>query len=84
MVEQKLLEHTQSHRRAQGGWEGHQYRLEADLMKSSSVEKDLDVLVDNKLPMNQQCALVARKARGTLGCIRKCIANRSREVILPI
>ncbi|PKU44433.1 hypothetical protein llap_5265 [Limosa lapponica baueri] len=61
----------------------HQYRLEADLLESSSVEKDLEVLVDNRMTMNQQSALVAKKANGILGCIKKSVASRSREVILP-
>ncbi|KAJ7397790.1 hypothetical protein BTVI_132157 [Pitangus sulphuratus] len=33
--------------------------------------------------MSQQCVLVARKADAVLRCIRKSIASRSREVILP-
>ncbi|GAB0187052.1 mitochondrial enolase superfamily member 1 [Grus japonensis] len=62
----------------------HQYRLGVDLLGSSSVVKDLGVLVDNKLSMSQQCALVAKKANGILGCIKKTVASRSREVILPL
>ncbi|PKU49092.1 hypothetical protein llap_745 [Limosa lapponica baueri] len=61
----------------------HQYRLGVDLLKSSSVEKDTEALVD-KLTMSQQCAPVAKKAVGVLGCIKKRVASRSREVILPL
>jgi len=57
----------------------HQYRLRADLLKSSSLEKDLRGLVDDKLTMSQQCALVAKKGNGILGCIKKSVvAGRGR------
>ncbi|GAB0205752.1 mitochondrial enolase superfamily member 1 [Grus japonensis] len=62
----------------------HQYRLGVDLLGSSTAEKDLGVLVHNNLSMSQQCALKAKKANGILACIKKSVASRSREVILPL
>ncbi|KFP24620.1 hypothetical protein N325_01144, partial [Colius striatus] len=62
----------------------HQYRLGVKLLKSSSAGRDLKVLIDNKLNMSQQCALVAKKVNGILGCIKKSVASWSREVLLPL
>jgi len=61
-----------------------QYKLGADLLESSSVERDLGVLVHDRLTMSQQCALAAKKANGILGCIKRSVASRLRGVLLPL
>ena len=40
--------------------------------------------MDNKLTMSRQCAPVAKKANSMQGGMRKSLASRSREVILPL
>ena len=62
----------------------HQYTLGVTELESSLAEKELGVLVDTKLNMSQQRILAAKKANCILGCIRQCIAHRSREVILRL
>lgn len=41
----------------------------------------LEVLVDTKVIMSQQHALVTNKANGILGCVRQSISSGPREVI---
>lgn len=50
-------------------------------IKSRPVEKDSGVLMEERLDMTRQCALVAQKARRVLDCIQRSVSNEAREMI---
>ncbi|KAJ7401663.1 rna-directed dna polymerase from mobile element jockey-like [Pitangus sulphuratus] len=59
----------------------HNYRLGGEVTESSPKEKDLGVMVCENLNISWQRA---QKAKGILGCIKRNVASRAKEVILPL
>ena len=62
----------------------YQYKLGYMRMECSPAKKDVRVLMDGLLDVVQQCVLTAQKVNHILGCIKSSVANRLREVILPL
>ncbi|PKU37309.1 rna-directed dna polymerase from mobile element jockey-like [Limosa lapponica baueri] len=62
----------------------HKSRLGGEWIESSPEEKDLVVMANGNLKMSRQCTLAAQKTNRILGCIKRSVASRSREGILPL
>ena len=61
----------------------HTYRLGREWLESSP-EKDLGMSVDKRLNMSQQRVLAAQKAKRILGCVKRRVTSREREVVLSL
>lgn len=66
------------------GWNNtfQKYWLHVFRLGNSFVEKYLWSQVDSSLNISPCCALVAKKTNHILGCIRRTVASRLREMIV--
>lgn len=62
----------------------HRYKFGEEGLESCPAEKVLGALGNIWLNMNQQCAQMAKKAKGSLACIRKCVDRMTREVVVNL
>ncbi|CAM4321681.1 unnamed protein product [Lepidochelys kempii] len=60
------------------------YKLGTHQLEVTEEEKDLGVLVDHRMTMSCQCDMAVKKANVVLGCIRRGISRRDKEVLVPL
>ncbi|CAM5110189.1 unnamed protein product [Natator depressus] len=60
------------------------YKLGTHQLEVTEEEKDLGVLVDHRMTMSRQCDMAVKKASAVLGCIRRGISSRDKEVLVPL
>ncbi|CAM4586410.1 unnamed protein product [Caretta caretta] len=60
------------------------YKLGTHQLEVTEEKKDLGVLVDHRMTMSRQCDMAMKKANAVLGCIRRGISSRDKEVLVPL
>ena len=60
------------------------YTVKNTRIESVKVEKDLGVHIDEKLDFNSHVLEIVKKANKTLGCIRRTIKYKDRDIVLPL
>ena len=61
-----------------------QYRLGRDTIATSDVERDLGIIIDNKLTFHEHCSSVVAKANRLLGLIRRSFEYINADIILHL
>ncbi|CAM5107889.1 unnamed protein product [Eretmochelys imbricata] len=60
------------------------YKLGTHQLEVTEEEKDLGVLVNHRMTMSRQCDMAVKKDNEVLGCIRRGISSRDKEVLVPL
>ena len=62
----------------------HLYDINGDIVKTVVEEKDLGIIIDEKLNFHKHILTATKKANSILGCIRRAIKYKDREMIIPL
>jgi hypothetical protein len=62
----------------------HQYSLCNKVLKASSREADLGIIMNDSLKFSEQCNSVVKGANSILGLIRRTIKNKSKRIITQL
>ena len=61
-----------------------QYSLCGSVLRESTKERDLDIIVDSIMTFSEQCNTAIKDANSTLGLIRRTIKYKSQHIILKL
>ena len=62
----------------------HQYNINGNPVEAVREEKDLGVIVDDKLNFHKHILKASKKANSILGCIRRAIKYKDKDMIIPL
>ena len=62
----------------------HQYSLCGSVLRESTKERDLGIIVDSSMKFSEQCNIAIKNANTTLGLIRRTIKCKSQHIIMKL
>ena len=61
-----------------------QYSLSGSVLRESTKERDLGIIVDSSMKFSEQCNIAIKNANTTLGLIRRTIKCKSQHIIMKL
>ena len=62
----------------------HKYSLGGSVLRESTKERDLGIIVDSSMKYSEQCNAAIKNANSTLGLIRRTIKCKSRHIVTKL